>query len=95
MFKRKSKEVNEKPVKKKIISTKQSWSWNYVCKYLEGIEEFNDVMDDEEFADLYYKLYDCAYEKILLHDDGDITEIYVVVDQEETGFDTENFQRRK
>ena len=83
------------PKTEKIIKTKQSWEWNYICVYLQAIKDFNVVQEDEEFCDLFQQLYDCAYEKIALHDDGDITDIYVVVDQIETGVDTEKFAERR
>lgn len=65
----------------KIISTRQSFDWNYLLRYIDAIMDLPDVMSDSEFCKLFQKMYDYVSDKIAPYDDGDIIGIYAVVDQ--------------
>ena len=66
----------------KIIKTKQSLDWNLVFYYLQLLSNLSIVMIDEDFHKMYDKMCNYVSNKIKPTYDADITDMYVVVEQE-------------
>ncbi|MDE5549093.1 MAG: hypothetical protein K2J13_02450, partial [Clostridia bacterium] len=56
--------------------------WNFAFDYLQTLREFPELIDDKGFFELYDKLMDYVDDKIALPNDGNIKDIYVIVEQE-------------
>ena len=65
---------------KEIIRTIQPFCWNATLNFLLS---FNNcaLMQDEGFANIYRQIYDYVTSKLKLDTDGDISDVYVVVEQ--------------
>ncbi|MDE6758112.1 MAG: hypothetical protein K2J89_02390 [Clostridia bacterium] len=88
----KNKNINdEKSEQKILIRTKQSWHWNYVYEHLNMLFRCHPVMDDEEFHKRFDSLYELVAEKISTPYEGDIKNIYVIVEQEAIDDDQEKW----
>ncbi len=66
----------------KTVTTKQDLIWYQVLFYLEDMTS-TGALKDEEFAVLYNQLLNFVDDKLKLTHKGEITDIYVVVEQEE------------
>ena len=69
---------------KKIVKTKQSLDWNLVFYYLLLLSNLSIVMIDEDFHKMYDEMCNYVSERITPPHDADITNMYVVIEQEAT-----------
>ncbi|MDE7079479.1 MAG: hypothetical protein K2O95_05130, partial [Clostridia bacterium] len=67
--------------KTKIIKIKQSIGWNLAFYFLQLLYGFPEIMNDEYFYERFEELFKYTCDKISTPDEGEITDIYVVVEQ--------------
>ena len=64
------------------IQTKQEFRWHFVCEYLEFLSSVSALMKDPQFHQLYHALLNYVYEQLVLPQQGDITQFFVIVEQQ-------------
>ena len=67
---------------KKTIKVKQPIGWNLAYYLLQTLNNFPEVMSDEFFCKKFDELAQYTSDKITSPHKGDVTDIYVVVEQE-------------
>lgn len=75
----------------KVIKVKQSFEWNVVFDYLQMFNMCLEAMRDEEFNKKFTDILDYVSSKISMPFEGNIKQIYVVVEQEATNEEYEKW----
>ena len=74
--------MNNNSNKKKTIKVKQSLGWNLAFYLLQMINNLPEVMSDEHFYKKFNELAQYTSDKITSPHKGDITDLYVIAEQE-------------
>ena len=69
-------------MKNKIIKIKQSIEWNFVFYLLQTLYGFPEIMNDKYFFNKFEELFNYTSNKIAPLCDGEVKDIYAVVEQE-------------
>lgn len=82
---------NEEHRRSKVVKVKQSFEWYVVFDYLQLLTGCLEAMSDKEFNKKFTDILEYASNKISLPFEGNIKQMYVVVEQEATDIEYENW----
>ncbi|MBQ8291992.1 MAG: hypothetical protein IJX88_05780 [Clostridia bacterium] len=71
-------------MKNETIKTRQEIEWHIANHLLEGISEMCVLTNDKKFRELLFAITEYVNEKLTLKTNGDITDTFVIVEQELT-----------